>query len=190
MARFYGSIQGNRGEATRCGSKESGITGHIRGWDVGVEVECKHRYGMDEAHIFATGGSNGGTCVHVATVKECDKGGRDLSLFPPDGSPPLHYHIGSPRALNTCIWCGMAITNGAAVSGWTNPGPDWMVDGDFGCGESPVTDDDGMGGHMTTEEAREIVRLVETEECGRGILARMRINLYVTPRLLGNGKQF
>lgn len=27
MSRFYGSIQGNRGEATRQGSKDSGIEG-------------------------------------------------------------------------------------------------------------------------------------------------------------------
>ena len=34
MAQFYASIQGNRGEATRMGTKASGIEGHIRGWNI------------------------------------------------------------------------------------------------------------------------------------------------------------
>ncbi len=38
MSRFYADIQGNRGRATRCGSKGSGISGHIRGWNTGCRV--------------------------------------------------------------------------------------------------------------------------------------------------------
>ena len=38
MARFYAEIQGNRGKASRMGSKDSGIWGHIRGWSVGARV--------------------------------------------------------------------------------------------------------------------------------------------------------
>ena len=40
MARFYGEIQGNKGQATRMGTKTSGFHAHIRGWDVGIKVEC------------------------------------------------------------------------------------------------------------------------------------------------------
>lgn len=40
MARFYASIQGNRGEASRMGTPASGIHGHIRGWNVGARVAC------------------------------------------------------------------------------------------------------------------------------------------------------
>lgn len=58
MARFYASIKGNRGPASRCGSVSSGIRGHIRGLDRGVEVNIFDRYGEDVIQIYLTGGSN------------------------------------------------------------------------------------------------------------------------------------
>ena len=39
MSRFYGSLQGSRGEATRQGTRASGITSHTRGWNIGARVE-------------------------------------------------------------------------------------------------------------------------------------------------------
>lgn len=64
MAQFYAEIQGNRGAATRMGSKESGISGHIRGWDIGARVTMVYNKetGKDEVHIRLTSGSNGGKC--------------------------------------------------------------------------------------------------------------------------------
>ena len=61
MARFYGEIQGSRGTATRMGSEESGFWGHIRGWQVGVRVDCfvDKKTGLDELHVTRTGGSDG-----------------------------------------------------------------------------------------------------------------------------------
>lgn len=47
MSHFYGDIKGCRGEATRCGSAESGIRGHIRGWHIGASVRCFERDGKD-----------------------------------------------------------------------------------------------------------------------------------------------
>lgn len=32
MSHFYGTVQGNRGEATRCGHKSSGLTTEAAGW--------------------------------------------------------------------------------------------------------------------------------------------------------------
>ena len=59
MAHFYASIQGGRGEATRTGTKASGIGGHIRGWNVGVKVESMSDSGQgDEIAVFITTGSN------------------------------------------------------------------------------------------------------------------------------------
>ena len=67
MAQFYASIQGNRGEATRMGTKASGIEGHIRGWDIGVDVRCYvDTQGRDVVSVRLTGGSNGyreGKCL-------------------------------------------------------------------------------------------------------------------------------
>jgi hypothetical protein len=58
---------------------------------------------------------------------------------------------------------------------------------DFGCDKNPISNEDGVGGHMTMEEIKEIIRVVELEECGREVLARMRANLYVRDRLMGVG---
>lgn len=58
MAQFIGEIQGHRGRASRLGSKTSGFYAHIRGWDIGVEVECSHNNGRDIIDIYQTCGSN------------------------------------------------------------------------------------------------------------------------------------
>ena len=61
MAHFYANIQGNRGEATRMGTKSSGISGHIRGWDIGCKTHCSFntKTKQDEVSIHVTTGSNG-----------------------------------------------------------------------------------------------------------------------------------
>jgi len=61
MSHFYGSMQGSRGEATRCGTKNSGFTAHIRGWDIGVEVWLRYdeKKKCDVVEVQLTGGSNG-----------------------------------------------------------------------------------------------------------------------------------
>ena len=59
MAQFYAEIQGNRGEATRMGTKGSGIRGHIRGWHVGAAVYVYHEDGQDIVRVYKTGGSAG-----------------------------------------------------------------------------------------------------------------------------------
>lgn len=72
MSRFYATIQGTRGEASRMGGKESGISGHVRGWNVGVSVDGHaddHPTEQDVFVVRATGGSNGSLLsVPVATI--------------------------------------------------------------------------------------------------------------------------
>lgn len=58
MSYFYGNVQGNRGETTRGGSKNSGIEGHIRGWKSGARVVCTvNDVGEDIVEVYATRGS-------------------------------------------------------------------------------------------------------------------------------------
>ena len=59
MSQFYASIAGNRGEATRQGTKSSGLTGHIRGWGLGAKVEMSHEKGEDVCRVYLTSGSSG-----------------------------------------------------------------------------------------------------------------------------------
>ena len=60
MARFYASMKGNRGEATRMGTATSGLEAHIRGWGIGIRVECQSIDGglTDVIRVYKTGGSN------------------------------------------------------------------------------------------------------------------------------------
>ena len=60
MAQFRGTIQGTRGEASRLGTKSSGLTVTANGWDTGVRVELDHETGQDRVTVWRTGGSNGG----------------------------------------------------------------------------------------------------------------------------------
>ena len=63
MSHFYASIHGSRGEATRQGTKNSGITGHIRGWNTGAKVVCNYdpETDKDEVYVYRTGGSHSST---------------------------------------------------------------------------------------------------------------------------------
>jgi len=56
MARFYGSIQGNRGEATRTGARS--LSAHVRGWNVGARVVVRDEGDRDVVLVYRTGGSN------------------------------------------------------------------------------------------------------------------------------------
>lgn len=60
MSRFYATIRGKaKTQATREGSEKSGIGGHIRGWDVGIDVEgFVNSEGQDVFKVWLTGGSN------------------------------------------------------------------------------------------------------------------------------------
>lgn len=61
MAQFYAEVQGNRGPASRMGSKDSGMWGHIRGWHVGCKVRCYYDEALkgDVIEVYRTGGSSG-----------------------------------------------------------------------------------------------------------------------------------
>jgi len=59
MSRFYASIQGNRGMATRQGTPKSGMEGHVRGWNIGARVTCYvGDDGKDRVRVTLTGGSS------------------------------------------------------------------------------------------------------------------------------------
>lgn len=60
MSRFYASIKGNRSERTCCGTPASGISGHIRGGNIGASVEVRDLDGEDRVIVRLTRGSNGG----------------------------------------------------------------------------------------------------------------------------------
>ena len=58
MAQFRGVLQGNRGEASRLGHKETGLVAMVNGWSGGVRVSAQHINGEDTFDVYATGGSS------------------------------------------------------------------------------------------------------------------------------------
>jgi len=70
MARFYGEIYGQaKTPATRIGGAISGLSGHLRGWDVGVEIWCHTVNDEDIIEVWETGGSNSpSTRKKIATL--------------------------------------------------------------------------------------------------------------------------
>jgi len=85
MSRFYGSLQGNRGEATRQGTPASGIAAHPRGWNVGVRVEgYVNDAGADEFAVYITGGSNGFLAGGRVGVVRLDADGTPVFVTDPE----------------------------------------------------------------------------------------------------------
>lgn len=60
MARFRGTIEGNRGPASRLGTARSGLYVTANGWNIGASIHLGvNDHGEDEITIRLTGGSNG-----------------------------------------------------------------------------------------------------------------------------------
>lgn len=70
MAQFRGTIQGNRGEASRLGTKNSGLDVTCNGWHGGVSVYARYnkKTGKDEFAIYHTAGSGYGFSKLIGTV--------------------------------------------------------------------------------------------------------------------------
>lgn len=73
MARFRGTLQGARGEASRLGTPKTGLTVTCNGWDAGVNIQATAGPGdADTFAIYMTGGSNGGPSKLLGTVSLLD----------------------------------------------------------------------------------------------------------------------
>ena len=63
MAAFRGTVRGQRGEASRLGSAQSGLRVNCNAWDIGVEAYASHDgcdlQGSDRITLYFNGGSNG-----------------------------------------------------------------------------------------------------------------------------------
>lgn len=70
MAQFRGTLQGNRGMASRLGHKSTGLIATVDGWHGGVSVVAQHNDAMgDYFEVYATGGSSRQHAdVYIGTV--------------------------------------------------------------------------------------------------------------------------
>jgi hypothetical protein len=80
MSRFYGTMQGSRGETSRQGTAASGLSGHIRGWNVGGRVEMRADGEEDTAELFVTRGSNGYTSELIAQAHTDENGSTRVTV--------------------------------------------------------------------------------------------------------------
>ena len=80
MARFFGTVAGARGEATRLGAQQ--LTATARGWDVGGELIVSiGPDGRDQVAVYATRGSHAPYArVLLGTIRD---GATDAPVFTP-----------------------------------------------------------------------------------------------------------
>ena len=73
MAHYYSRIKGHSGEATRCGSKSSGITARADSYSVGarIEINWSDQLQSDVVTIYATtGSSSNGSRIFSYTIQD------------------------------------------------------------------------------------------------------------------------
>lgn len=60
MARYRGTVKGNRGEASRLGTKASGLLCRADGWGIGAAVTIAYNdeTAQDEVFVYITKGSS------------------------------------------------------------------------------------------------------------------------------------
>lgn len=87
MARYYGTIQGNRGQASRLGTESSG-------WNVGGSVEMHARGERDTASLLLTGGSNGQRNLGVEIVAFEEEGPRIRYIVRLPGGVEVRGYVG------------------------------------------------------------------------------------------------
>lgn len=76
MARFIGTLKGNRGGTSRLGHATTGLRATVEGWNLGVEVEARVINDEDVFYIYKTEGSTHGGRTHIATI-----GGKETKLI-------------------------------------------------------------------------------------------------------------
>ena len=60
MSHFYGTLQGSRGEATRCGTKNSGVVTEAAGWGGCVKTYVYEYEGVDKFRVTLEPWQNSG----------------------------------------------------------------------------------------------------------------------------------
>jgi hypothetical protein len=61
MSHFYGTLKGNRGEASRCGTKDSGMETYCASWRGAVRCKAYLKDGRDFVRVELTTWNGSGT---------------------------------------------------------------------------------------------------------------------------------
>ena len=84
MSHFYGVLQGNRGEATRCGTAGSGMTTNCAGWGGSILAQAFIQDGVDMYRVYRSPWmrSGGERILLSAGRLQADCGGRPVTVTP------------------------------------------------------------------------------------------------------------
>lgn len=89
MARFMGTVQGSRGEASRLGHGQ--LVGRVNGWDCGVTVNAATKDDKEnEFLVFVTGGSRGRRPTTMIADITQDTEGPRITLYHPETGEILY----------------------------------------------------------------------------------------------------
>ena len=93
MARFRGTVSGDRGQGSRLGHR--GITTNANGWNVGVNVDGGGaKDGPDSFTVYATGGSHARKHPHrIAEVVAVKGGRRQVHVYNSTGRVVARYTV-------------------------------------------------------------------------------------------------
>ena len=74
MAHFRATIKGQRGQASRLGSKSGGMEVTVRGWNAGLTITARHdeSTGEDIFEVASDGGSNSAPKARIVLNGEVD----------------------------------------------------------------------------------------------------------------------
>ena len=75
MAHFYSTLNGAKGEATRAGTKQSGLIANAFGWDLGgrVRMEYNAKLDTDVVNLYVTRGNNDRSTLVASYIIRDDK---------------------------------------------------------------------------------------------------------------------
>lgn len=114
MARFFGSINGQAATpATRTGTQGSGIRGHIRGWNIGGDVELHARGDLDTCSLLLTGGSKGERNLGVEIAAFEEEGPRIRYIVRLPGNVEIAGYVG-----DEAITASIVMPGGERVGLW------------------------------------------------------------------------
>ena len=84
MSHFYGTLNGSRGEATRCGDKGSGLNAVAAGWGGAISTQVFEHDGIDMYKVYRTPWKNsGGSSILLAAGRlQADCGGGPNHITP------------------------------------------------------------------------------------------------------------
>jgi hypothetical protein len=112
MSHFYGTLNGSRGEATRCGDKNSGMLTNCAGWGGSIQAQAYENDGMDMYRVFLTPWANsGGSSILLAAGRlksNIDRGDDDMT---PWAKELFDSWLPQVENMNTLDWMQRQIAN-------------------------------------------------------------------------------